>query len=174
MTAVPAVYRSFSTVECIMDTTPWHEEIEDDVRDHWSARSHVVERMRMVMVLLNFLENHQAENCKAIILSGDVHVGALGQIWDAQRKLGITQLISSGIVHPPPSSFEWAAILTMTGDKPEPLGDNDVTAEMLTPTGGPRYLLTRNFATIQTGTDQKLWINWICQEEKCRPCFAVS
>src|SRR6185295_13108653 len=94
MTGVPAVYRSFATVEAIMDTTFWHEEVEDDVHDHWSSRPHLAERMRLVMVLLNFLET--SKSTKVLLLSGDVHVGALGQIWYERKELGLTQIISSG------------------------------------------------------------------------------
>ena len=174
MAGVPAVYRSFAAVQAIMDTTPWHEELEDDVHDHWSSRPHLAERMRLVMVLLNFLESPAQNNCQTILLSGDVHVGALGQIWNEHKRIGITQLISSGIVHPPPTAFAWAGIQLMTSDTPEALGDGEVTAEMLTPFGSPRYLRTRNFATLQTGTDQKLWLNWICENEKLKPSFAVA
>jgi hypothetical protein len=165
-----------------MDTTPWHEEIADDVHDHWSSRSHQAERMRLVMVLLNFLEEQKNLNagddkgqlCKAVLLSGDVHVGALGQLWCERKELGLTQVISSGIVHPPPSAFAWAGIQLMTSDAPEALGDGEVTAEGLTPLGSPRYLRTRNFATLQTGTDAKVWINWICENEKWKASFAIS
>ena len=174
LTGVPVVYRSFSAVEAVIDTTPWNEEIEDDVHDHWSSRSHLAERMRLVMVLLNFLEQHTADKCKAVLLSGDVHVGALGQLWHARKELGITQVIASGIVHPPPSAFQWAGIQLMTADTPESLGDGDVTAAMLTPLGSPRYLRTRNFATLQTGTDNKIWVNWICENKNWKPSFAIS
>lgn len=182
MAGVPVVYRSFATVEAIMDTTPWHEELEDDVHDHWSSRSHQAERMRLIMVLLNFLEAQKKPNggadagqlCKAVLLSGDVHVGALGQIWCERKEIGLTQVIASGIVHPPPSAFAWAGIQLMTSDAPEALGNGEVTAEMLTPLSSPRYLRTRNFATLQTGTDAKIWINWICENEKWKPSFAIS
>lgn len=174
LTGVPAVYRSFAAVEAAMDTTPWHEELEDDVHDHWSSRTHLAERMRLVMVLLNFLELPSQAKCKAILLSGDVHVGALGQIWNAHKRIGLTQLISSGIVHPPPSAFAWAGIQMMTSDTPEGLGDGEVTTEMLTPFGSPRYLRTRNYLTLKSGTDQKLWVNWVCENEKLKPTFAIA
>lgn len=172
MTAVPVVYRSFATVEAIIDNTPWHEEIEDDVHDHWSARPHAAERMRLVMVLFNFLQAHPA--CKAVLLSGDVHVGALGQLWYEPQRLSITQVIASGVVHPAPTTFEWAGIQLMTSDAPEALGDGDVVAEMLTPFGAPRYLRTRNFATFRIGTDLKIWVNWECENTKWKPSFAIA
>ncbi len=172
MTGVPVVYRSFAKIEATMDGTFWHEELEDDVHDHWSSRPHLAERMKLVMVLMNFLKSHAG--CKAVLLSGDVHVGALGQLWDERQALGLTQIISSGIVHPPPSAFAWAGIQMMTNDTPEALGDGEIVAEMLTPFGSSRYLRTRNFAMLHTGTDKKLWVNWICENEKLKPSFAIS
>ncbi len=38
----------------------------------------------------------------------------------------------------------------------------------------PRYRRTRNFATLQTGTDAEIWVNWICEDEKWKPGFAIS
>ena len=62
----------------------------------------------------------------------------------------------------------------MTSDTPEALGDGEAFTEMLTPLGSPRYLRSRNFATLQTGTDDKIWVNWICENEKLKPSFAIS
>lgn len=178
MTGVPVVYRSFASVEAIMDATLWHEELEDDVYDHWSSRPHLAERMRLVMVLLNFLQSQKDDTgkcqCKGVLLSGDVHVGALGQIWYEREELGLTQIISTGIVHPPPTAFAWAGILLMTSDTPESLGDGEVITEMITPLGSARYLRTRNFATLQTGSDEKIWVNWVCEHPKLKPSFAIS
>ena len=174
LTGVPAVYRSFSFVETIYDATPWHEELEDDVHDHWSAKPHHAERVRLVMVLLNFLEAHKNDNIKGVLLSGDVHVGALGQVWNERRQLGLTQVVSSGIVHPPPSAMAWVGIRLTTTDSPEPLDDGDTIPEMLTPAGADRYLRTRNFVTLFTGTDNKLWVNWTCENPKLKPSFAIN
>jgi len=174
MTGLPVVYRSFATVEKLFENTPWHEELEDDVQDHWSTTGHQAERMRLVMVLLNFLAEPARREAKAVLLSGDVHVGALGRIWDENRQIGMTQVISSGIVHPPPTTLAWTGLRLMTSDNPEPLGVEEVMAEMLTPVGSDRYLRSRNFATLFTGTDEKIWINWICEDEKLKPSYAIS
>ena len=179
MTGVPVVYRSFAALEAIMDATLWHEELEDDVHDHWSSRPHLAERMRLIMVLLEFLRFQKDEvtgkcACKGVLISGDVHVGAVAQIWNEREELGLTQIISSGIVHPPPTAFAWAGIMLMTSDARELLGDGDIETEVLTPIGSPRYLRTRNFATLRTGTDQKIWINWVCEDERLAPNFAIS
>jgi len=172
LSGMPVVYRSFATVEKLFETTPWHEELEDDVQDQWSATSHQAERIRLIMVLLNFLAEHPKVRCA--ILSGDVHVGALGRIWDEERELAITQIISSGIVHPPPTVLGWMGIRLMTSDDPESLGEGAVKAQMLTPTGSDRYLRIRNFVSFFTGTDGKLWFNWACEDADLKPSFAAS
>lgn len=174
MAGVPVVYRSFAPVEKMFDITPWREESEDDVLDHWGSRHHAGERVKLIMLLMDYLDEHSQQMCKAILLSGDVHVGALGQITDRRRNLRITQVVSSGIVHPAPTWWEWKGIEVMTRDQPEPIGTGQVAVEMLTPTGGPEYLRTRNFATLKTGTDNKVWINWVCEEEKWKPFTAVD
>jgi len=174
MVGVPVIYRSFATVESVYDTTPWHEELEDDIHDHWSAKPHHAERIRLVMVLLDFLEKHKADKTKGVLLSGDVHVGALGQVWNERRQVGLTQVISTGIVHPPPSAMAWMGIAATTSDTPESIDDGDTVPEMLTPPGGTRYLRTRNFATLYVGTDSKIWVNWICEAPKLTPTFAIN
>jgi hypothetical protein len=174
MTGLPVVYRSFATVEKLFESTPWRESLEDDVQDHWSTTGHQAERMRLVMVLLNFLAAPAQSKTKGVLLSGDVHVGALGQIRDAQRQVGLTQVISSGIVHPPPTALAWLGLRLMTSDNPEPLGDGNIVAEMLTPFGSDRYLRNRNFVSFFTGTDDKIWVNWICEDEDIKPSFAIA
>ncbi len=34
---------------------------------------------------------------------------------------------------------------------------------MLKPVGSAKYLRTRNFSYMQWGSDDKLWVNWICE-----------
>lgn len=171
MTGVPVVYRSFATVESAFDATPWHEELEDDVRDHWSAKGHLQERMRLVTALTEALANRRA--CRTLFLSGDVHVGSLGQIRDLAKNVRITQVVSSGIVHPPPSAAQWAALRLMTNPKPEQLLGGDAIAEALVPQGADAYLRTRNYATLHRGTDDQLWINWICEDEDLQPHHTI-
>jgi hypothetical protein len=67
-------------------------------------------------------------------------------------------------VHPPPSRVEWLGIQAITNDRNEYLNE-DMTIEtsMLTPVGSDKYLRTRNFSTFHEGSDNKLWINWVCE-----------
>ncbi|MGS3185334.1 alkaline phosphatase D family protein [Aeromonas taiwanensis] len=167
MAGVPVVYRDFSFTEAALDATPWEEELTDDLKDHWRAKDHQGERARLIMRLLdNARQRRQKEpGCKTLILSGDVHVGCLGVIQDKREGVvNVHQLVSSGIVHPCPTQFQWMGILAMTNDDPEYLDENRlIRAELLKPFGAPLYLRTRNFATLLMGSDDKLWANWHCE-----------
>lgn len=167
MAGVPVVYRDFSFTEAALDATPWEEELTDDLKDHWRAKDHQGERARLIMRLLdNARQRRQKEpGCKTLILSGDVHVGCLGVIQDKREGVvNVHQLVSSGIVHPCPTQFQWMGILAMTNDDPEYLDENRlIRTELLKPFGAPLYLRTRNFATLLMGSDDKLWANWHCE-----------
>ena len=175
MTGVPVVYRDFSFTEAAFDATPWEEELTDDLKDHWRAKSHQGERARLIMRLLDnarlrrqAVKGEDQAIPKTLILSGNVHVGCLGVIQDRRGEgvMNVHQLVSSGIVHPCPTQFQWTGILAMTNDAPEYLDESRlVRAELLKPFGAPVYLRTRNFATLQMGSDNKLWANWHCEND---------
>jgi hypothetical protein len=163
LTAVPVVYRDFSFVEKAFDATPWEEELSDDLKDHWRSREHQGERARLIMRLL---ANTRSRKGRTIILSGDVHVGSLGIIKDTTETVPVNlhQVVSSGIVHPAPTNIEWMGILATTNDRSEKLDENGhICIDMLKAFGAGTYFRTRNFVTLEKGTDKKLWVNWICE-----------
>ncbi len=173
LSAVPVVYRDFSFTESMLDTTPWEEELTDDLKDHWRAKEHQGERAKLIMRLL---DNAAARKSKTVILSGDVHVGCFGVIRDSRgnTSVNIHQVVSSGIVHPAPSCIQWLGIQAVTNDRTEYLNeDRTVRIDMLKPHGSTQYLRTRNFVTLQEGTDNKLWINWVC-ENKEKPMYPLQ
>jgi hypothetical protein len=176
MSAVPVVYRDFSFTESVLDVTPWEEELTDDLKDHWRAKEHQGERARLIMRLLENHERRQQNSaCKTVILSGDVHIGCLGVINDRRGQPSrIHQVVSSGIVHPSPSRIAWLGIMAVTNDCKEYLSeDHSIEISMLQPYHSDKYLRSRNFVQIEQGTDDKLWINWIC-ESKDKPVYPLS
>ena len=176
LSAVPVVYRDFSLTENLVDFTSWQEELTDDLKDHWRAKEHQGERMRLIMRLFMNIEKRKVSkrNTRTVILSGDVHVGSLGVINDHKNQNKIHQVVSSGIVHTPPSYVEWLGITSITNDNNEYLNeDKTIETSMLTPIGSAKYLRVRNFVTLNEGSDEKLWINWIC-DNKDRPCYALN
>lgn len=83
-------------------------EILDDLNDHWTARNHKKERTIIIEDLQDLAIDRSV---RITILSGDVHLGAIGQFY-SNPKLGLPKhkdprympnIISSAIVnHPPP------------------------------------------------------------------------
>ncbi len=173
LSAVPVVYRDFSFVEHAFDATPWEEELSDDLKDHWRAREHQGERARLIMRLLT---NTRDREGRTVILSGDVHVGCLGVVTDKSqaKTVNVHQVVSSGIVHPAPTHIQWMGILATTNDRKEQLDENGhICAEMLKPCGAGTYFRTRNFVTLEKGSDQKLWVNWICENGE-KPVYPLN
>jgi len=174
LTAVPVVYRDFSFTESVVDSTPWEEALTDDLKDHWRAKEHQGERARLIM---NLLDNTRKRKGRTVMLSGDIHIGCLGVINDRSANddnVKIHQIVSSGIVHPSPSMIEWYGIMAVTNDRDEYLNeDNTIKVSMLKPHGSNKYIRSRNFVTLQEGTDNKLWVNWIC-EGKDNPTYPLE
>ncbi len=173
LAAVPVVYRDFSFTEAAVDATPWEEELTDDLKDHWRAKEHQGERAKLIMRLLQNAANRKS---RTVILSGDVHIGCLGVIRDSRgsKLVNIHQVVSSAIVHPAPTYIQWLGILAVTNDSTEYLDENrEIRIDMLKPYGSNQYLRTRNFVTMQDGTDSKLWVNWICENGE-KPTYPLQ
>lgn len=173
LTAVPVVYRDFSFTESAFDVTPWEEELTDDLKDHWRAKEHQGERARLIMRLL---DNAAKRKGRTLLLSGDVHIGCLGVVTDRRTEtpVKIHQVVSSGIVHPSPSMIEWYGIMAVTNDRSEYLNeDQSIKVSMLKPHGANQYIRSRNFVTLEQGSDKKLWVNWIC-EHKDKPVYPLE
>ena len=178
MSAVPVVYRDFSFTETAFDITPWEDGLADDLKDHWRAKEHQGERIKLIMNLLrNARKRFDKDNDnKTVILSGDVHVGCLGVITDKSQEstIKVHQVVSSGVVHPAPSLIGWLGIKAVTNDDMEVLNEErTIETIMLKPVGSGQYIRARNFATLQRGTDGKIWVNWIAEADE-KPEYPIS
>lgn len=176
LSSVPVVYRDYRTIEAAFDITPWQEELTDDIRDRWRSRYHEGERMKLIMNLLDFKARGESDLIKRVILSGDVHVACLAVIRDrrdsAPQRL-IHEVVSSGIVHPAPTWYEWLGILASSSEDPESLEGGQITTEILEPYGSGKWLRTRNYASLKEGSDGKLWINWVCENGRT-PVYPIK
>jgi len=170
---VPLVYRRF---EDWVSELPVSLDSEDDLLDHWNHRNHQGERNRLVSHLFDALcfegkrsANHQGF-ARVTLLSGDVHIGALGFLERTDTVAEIAQVISSGIVHPAPGPMAWRGICAISHDDDYHIQGQSVVAKMAPPVGAGfgenKYLRCRNFAWLKLGNDNKLWINWECEEDK--------
>lgn len=168
MTSIPVVYVDLGAVEDALGFMPGQQELEDDLRDHWSSRGHHGERLRLIHRLLDF---GKARATRVTIVSGDVHVGALGLIESTREGTPqtIPQLISSGIVHPPA-----AAIVVYALDKLFAAGgviDRGIELSMQPLPGSKRRLLAaRNWLSLEPDlgwetSRKRLWANWHAERE---------
>lgn len=168
MSSIPVMHPSFEQLEKMLGALPAIEELEDDLRDHWTSPPHRAERLRLVHRLLDA----SAQGLRVTVLSGDVHVAALGEIEINRNDLapearGLTQLTSSGVTHPPPAGMaryflEQACLKTETLEP-------GITGRMVEfPTLRRRLIGCRNLMTLQTdppGGDDRLWVNWWAEGE---------
>jgi PhoD-like phosphatase len=105
MSSIPVVHPDLSLLERAFVILPGAQDLEDDLHDQWVSYTHQTERLRLIHRLLDYAE---ATGTRVTILSGDVHVAALGVIESTRRPVRwlnsnvINQLTSSAIVHPSP------------------------------------------------------------------------
>jgi hypothetical protein len=157
MSSIPVVHPSFGLLESLLDAAPGQQELEDDLRDHWSSPAHRAERLRLVKRLSAF-----ADQCSVSFVSGDVHLAALGQIERPLPAKGtsvsLLQLTSSGVVHPPPPAIA-RYFLEQASKSVEELEDG-MTARMVPFPDGRRLIGARNILTLEPGSKDRLWANW--------------
>ncbi|MDP3702663.1 MAG: alkaline phosphatase D family protein [Hylemonella sp.] len=169
MSSVPVVHPGLELIEKVLGVLPGQQDMEDDLRDHWSSPAHKPERLRLIHRLLQVA----GRGVRVTILSGDVHVAALGVI-ESTRDEGrggnarvINQLTSSAIVHPTSSALE-VFVLEHVARHEEQV-DRGITSRMLDfPTTGRCVMARRNFLTLQPdapGGEDRYWANWWTEGE---------
>jgi PhoD related phosphatase len=171
MASIPVVYPGFDTLESLLGFIPGHQDLEDDLRDHWNSKPHKAERVRMVHKLLDLPQR----KIRTTLISGDVHVAALGVVESKRTddtkdgsEAVINQLISSGIVHPGPGAAVVFALQHLFDSEDEM--DRDITGRMMQfPGSQAKFIGNRNFLSIEPDADAarpRLWCNWLAEHEK--------
>jgi PhoD related phosphatase len=168
VSSIPVVHPSFETLEKMLGVLPGQQSLEDDLRDHWTSPPHKAERLRLIHRLLAA----SATGIRITLLSGDVHVAAIGVIESdrSSEKVSarvINQLTSSGIVHPPPPGV--ALYFLEQACKNIEQIDRGITGTMYEfPTTSHRMIGCRNFLTLQPdapGGADRYWANWWAEGE---------
>jgi PhoD related phosphatase len=166
MSSIPVVHPSFGLLEKMLGVLPGQQELEDDLRDHWTSPPHLQERLRLVHRLLRISAQ---KGCRVTLLSGDVHVAAVGAIESDRNDVPpnarvVNQLTSSGIVHTPPVAMA-RYFLEQACKEVETL-DRGILATMYEfPATTRRLIGARNFLTIEPDVDDRLWANWWVEGE---------
>jgi hypothetical protein len=160
MSSIPVVHPDFTELEKALSIFPGQQELEDDLRDQWNSTPHKQERLRLIHRLLDFSGSRQN---RVTLLSGDVHVGALGVIRDLRSNGGtdqdILQLTSSGIIHPPPQGAALFFLENVVGK--EMSTDRDISSVMIEFPGTRQfYIGARNWLALEPDAQRRIWANW--------------
>jgi len=168
MSSIPVVYPDFQLLENALGLFPGRQELEDDLRDHWTSLPHRQERLRLIHRLLAFSE---AKQCRVTILSGDVHVGAVGVVRSERSSSTsvavktMNQLTSSGIVHPAPPGM----VLFFLENVADKISNDDsgVSSQLIEIPGTHYHFLgSRNWLALHPGQEMRYWANWHVETEK--------
>jgi hypothetical protein len=169
VSSIPVVYVNGNLIEAVWGILPGQQDLEDDFKDQWLSRTHQEERLRLVHRLLNFSKER---SCRVTIVSGDVHIAALGYIQTARDGFAheeedvINQLISSGIVHPPPLGMVVYAMEKVMGDIVEEV-DRGITARMMKfPSSSQRFVPARNWLSLEPDEQHRIWAKWYVEGEE--------
>lgn len=162
MSSIPVLHPDMSFLERAFDLLPGQQGNEDDLHDQWLSYNHKTERLRFVHRLLDFAD---AKGTRVTIVSGDVHVAALGMIQSGRRRVrhinadAITQLTSSAVVHPPPARVV-RYFLEQIGSQVQEI-DRDINGQMqVFPGTNYRFVAERNWMTLDFDTAHRIWVNW--------------
>lgn len=167
MSSIPVVYPGFDTVETVLGIFPGYQDLEDDLRDHWNSRPHKGERLRMVHQLLDVPTKNRT---RTTILSGDVHVAALGVIQSSRDQASgidttVNQLISSGVVHPGPGAVVLFALHHLFDSNDEI--DRDIFGRMIQfPGSQAKFLGGRNYLSLEPDDKSHIWCNWLVEKQR--------
>jgi hypothetical protein len=106
------------------------------------------------------------------IVSGDVHVAALGYIQSARdgfpndEENVINQLISSAMVHPLPPGMVVYAMDKVMGEVVDEV-DRGITARMAKfPFSNHRFVAARNWLSLELDERDRIWARWYVEGEK--------
>jgi hypothetical protein len=162
ISSVPVVHVNLSALEWVTGVFD-PADLDDDLRDHWLSRAHKQERLRLIHRLFSF---SSAASTRVTLLSGDIHVAALGVLEKehdedtGERGGSIYQIISSPVVHPtPPATMRWFYDW-MAQDTEEVCGG--ITSRfMKMPASDIRYIGERNWVALEVDrSKRRLWCNW--------------
>lgn len=155
VSSIPLIHVDVALAETLRKIMPGTEGMEDDLRDCWTASRNRDECQRLAKRLFSILRDNP--ELQITVLSGDVHVGAIGEIRSTlkghRRADGeiprIFQVTSSGIGHPPPSGIKLSLIKRTAANIALSLGTNDIKARPCSLMGvDGLFLARRNFAIL--------------------------
>jgi len=175
VSSIPVVYVDANMLEGTLGLVPGQQDLEDDFRDQWQSRAHLQERLNLIHELFDLAKD---KHCRATIVSGDVHLGALGHITSEldgrspAEANAIVQLISSPLVNTPLSGkviflMEKAiTLMGILGRKGEEV-DRGIRAEMLQlPGSNQHFIKARNWLSLELDERHRICARWYAEDKE--------
>jgi len=154
MSSVPLVFPDLGRIERLMEMLPGRHALSDDMRDQWRSHAHTVEWRRMVELLSGF---SLRTGCRVTVLSGEVHFAARGVLRGGGAE--IWQLISSGIVHPPPGRLTGMGMERLLARREAPIDGYTLEMPPFAETGR-RMVRARNWLSLEFDARGQLAARW--------------
>lgn len=151
---VPLAYPAMGWTERVLRVLPGFDHHESVLRDQWRSPDRAKECVRLVRLLSDFgLRNR----CRVTVLSGGTNVAAQGMIHG--NGIDLRQLVSSGMVHPPPSSLA-VSFLERAAARVDPVA-NEFNVEMAPfAETGRRIVRARNWLDLSFDKQNRLIGQW--------------
>ncbi len=154
ISSVPVVHLNWSAPERLLMHLQWFRRYHDDIRDQWRSHAHIDEWQRLTTTLLDFADQTRT---RVTILSGEIHLGALGLIERGDTR--IYQLVSSGIVHRPPPAIV-ATLFGLWSHLPGTIPHSTAVRQCPLPNLNKRFLAARNWLSLDYDRDTSLLAIW--------------
>ena len=170
LSSVPVIHPKLGGIEGALNTFGQDHVTDsnaDDIRDHWSHDEHAGERKQLLAMLFSVASS---QSLRVSIVSGDVHVAALGvasqnRQTSSQSPGLIYQFTASGVVHPSLSGWMESIFLGFLNraSATEEWLDADTSLKMLTfPSHANPIMAQRNWLALEDQGGQ-LWATWRCE-----------
>ena len=154
LSSVPLLYTDTGWVERWANRLPGAGNLRDDLRDQWRSTAHVEEWRRLLELLSSF---SLRSGCRITALSGEVHVGARAVLHG--NGVEMWQLVSSGVVHPPPGRLMGAMLERLAAQRDAPFPGWSLEMPPFTETGR-RLIRARNWLSLHLDRKNQLHAQW--------------
>lgn len=154
LSSVPLLFADIGRIERVARRMPFTGPLLDDLRDQWRSAAHVDEWRRMLELLAGF---SLRSGCRITAVSGEVHFGARAVLHGGGVEMW--QLISSGVVHPPPGRMLGLALETLVARADSPFPGWSVEMPRFSETGR-RVIRSRNWLALHLDRKSQLHAQW--------------
>lgn len=158
LSSVPLLYADTGPLERWANRLPGTANLRDDLRDQWRSPAHVEEWRRLLELLAGF---SLRSGCRVTALSGEVHVGARAVLHGGGVEMW--QLVSSGVVHPPPGRLTAAVLERLAARRDAPFPGWSLEMPPFTETGR-RLIRARNWLALHLDRKSQLHAQWHAED----------